>query len=140
MHRDLDNCGMFCGGTKLEHLDLFEGRQFVQSFFCHGTGTTHTTATAITPVTLRHSLQCCLLCHYVRACMCLCVCEGVVMHLCVCICVCLCVCVSAFVRMCVHLYVFTYVCLSMCICVCAYVFVRVCVCLPVCEGACFFSA
>ena len=33
MYRNLDNRGMLCGGTKLEHLDLFEGRKFVQNVF-----------------------------------------------------------------------------------------------------------
>ena len=119
---------MFCGGTKLEHLDLFEGRQFVQS----GTGTTHTAATAITPAILRHSPQRCFLCPYVGACvlvfMCMCVCACVCSY--VYVCACMCVRVLVFlVRECV--YVRVCVCVCVCVRVCACVCGRVCVCMRV---------
>ena len=91
-----------------------------------GSTRTHTQTQAITPATLRHSLQRCHLFPYVCACVCMCVCvclcECVRVHLCGYVCFCVC---EYEVRL--------FVCLSSCLCVCERVSIM---CMCVCECVC----
>ena len=81
---------MFFGGRKLEHLDVFEGNQFVQSFFALAQAQL---TKRPQPLHRQHLVCTAVFCvpTYVRVCVCVNVSECV----CVCVHLCVCECVSA---------------------------------------------